>query len=156
LPYSPEEIELLRLCDGTTNVQEMIRKSLDGEYLVLRRLMNLWTKGAIRPKDEERLEKEEGVHRLSLGGLDWLNGIWVIIWVAALGIILSVLEGLSPPVMIVPTTLTQAVEVFRHKQGHYPLSLEELASEPALHGLPIRQYDYTLVRSDEYRITIKR
>lgn len=157
LPYSPEEIELLRLCDGTANVQEIIKASLDGEYLVLRRLMNLWNKGAIRPKDEEHSEQRHIAPVTStLSNHRWYDSIWVALWIAVLSLTLSILQGLSPSVVVVPTSLTQAIEVFRFKHGHYPLSLEELAAEPSLRELPIQAFHYALLRSDEYEITLKR
>lgn len=154
LPYSLEEIEILKLCNGSMNVQEIIKQSLEGEFLVLRRMMHLWAKGALRPKDEQVLERKE--QAFSTGARDWMYGVWVVFWVLALSMILSILEGISPPVGLVPTSLTQAIEVFRVKRGHYPLSLEELSNEPALSGIPTDAYVYTLVQSDEYKILNKR
>ena len=153
LPYSPEELELLRLCDGTNSVQDLVRISLDGEFLTLRRLMNLWEKGAVAPKDDEnsmplRENSSEGFKFKDLLRISSLS--------FAFFIILTIIHSM-PPRIPAPSSvaLQQAIEIFRRTKGRYPLGLAELRSVSAFHNSSFDAFEYRLLSPTDYELVVK-
>ncbi len=156
LPYSPEEIELLRLCDGTHSVQDIVRLSLDGEFLILRRLMNLWEKGAVAPKDDAKPIKNRSTQvRDSFGAQE-------LFLTAGLGIILCLIFGASKQIdtshlrrspSFAP--LAWSLERYRSSQGRYPLTLSEMNQVFGFQDAYLDQFDYRLPHPEAYELMIK-
>lgn len=157
--YSPEEIEILRLCDGTNSVQDIVRVSLDGEFLTLRRMVKLWEKGAIAPKDEpsatiRRKASSEPFQISDLGRVAAsLLLASVIAFCADAAKTQWAPESQLSSIDSIP--LQQALELYRHNAHRYPLSLNDLKAEFPFTDVYIGAYDYRLIHPTEYRLMLK-
>ncbi len=153
--FSFDEIELIKLCDGRNSVQDLIRYLPDGEFLIVRRVLDLWRKGAIRPKDDE--QSSISLHARS-PDFDWKD-----LWGAGiLAIITSLLWGLLAinkpgPVAkeMPPQELLQALSIHKSQYGHYPLTLSELSSSVLPYPQMIQDFDYAVLSPTEFRLTAK-
>ncbi len=153
--YTPEELELIRLCDGTHNVQDLIRISSFGEFLTIRRLIHLWDLGAIAPKDEEatvyRKAKAKRVWSLKAA----VHAFFLFLLITA-GCFFGVqLQTKATPSFASSTALQQRLEIFRRKEGRYPLNLQELSVERPLDPTYLRQFQYKLIHPLHYELVVK-
>jgi len=152
-PFTDEQIQILNLCNGSNSVQEVVRLSADGEFLTLRRLLDLWDKGLIAPKEEESLLQVKDV-KLLLGFHDWKASIVISVVMVVLTFFFSTSQLPTPPA-VVPEALLRGLELYRHQHGRYPVTLQELVAAKLIYGLPLRQIDYKLLNLNEYRIGTK-
>ncbi|MDB5037816.1 MAG: hypothetical protein JWQ35_1344 [Bacteriovoracaceae bacterium] len=152
VPFSSEEVEILKICDGRNTVQDLIRILPDGEFLIVRRLLELWRKGAIRPKDDE--ESLVSIHTRSgdIGGRDIFASIWMIILISLCFFTFSELSRPDAPSNM-PQEITQAVEIYRKLEGHYPLTLSDLPKNLINPKRAGQDFEYSL--SDPLRYEIK-
>lgn len=156
MPFSKEEVEVIRLCDGRHSVQDIIRLTLDGEFLILRRVLALWDKGAIRPKDNEDSRSEKStpqiVKRMKIHDL-----MGTILSAAAVIVLFMALQHVSSPLppMDSSETLQTALNIYHVKNGRYPVTLTELLATDLIHEQTIEQWDYTLVHSHLYELRPK-
>jgi hypothetical protein len=153
-PFSEEEMELLRDCNGRNTVEDLIRKSADGEFLTLRRLLALWKKSAIAPKDAVELSsRKTKFFRFSIvemGALLWtmamtLGLLWAYSWCAPQ----------KPIPQSIPASVSQAIEIFHELNGHYPLSLLEIHDIRPLKPEEIQSFVYTLHHPQAYELKLK-
>jgi len=149
-PFTDEQIQILNLCNGSNSVQEVVRLSSDGEFLTLRRILDLWDKGLIAPKEEESILQVKDV-RLLLGIHDWKASIVISVFLTILSFFFSTAQ-LPPARATVPEPLLRGLELYRNQHGRYPVTLQELEKAKLIYGLPLRQIDYKLLNLNEYRI----
>jgi hypothetical protein len=152
-PFTEDQMDLLNLCNGSNSVQEIVRLSIDGEFLTLRRLIDLWDRGLIAPKEEEGLLQVGDIPLLS-GWHDWKASILVIsiFAITIFGFKAGVLPERSAQVT---RPLLTAIELYRAEKGRYPVSLEELTRAGLIQGLDPLRYDYQLINLSEYQIRPK-
>jgi len=152
--FTDEQIELLRLCDGRNNVQDLIRLSYVGEFLTLRRLIDLWEKGAVAPRDAEAARNFTALR----WGMKWKDFKALFILSFAISAILYFhhifLQPPAPEARVVQT-VTSALEIYRGLEGRYPVALEELAQKGILTGEHLDRYDYRLLSLERYEISTK-
>gem|GEM_PF-4110825 len=150
--YSEEQLDLLRLCDGRNSVQDIIRLSPDGEFLVLRRLIELWDRGLIIPKDDyskvEAKTSDKGSH--SFRSLSLLTAV-----MAGLFYLIHFSSVSQPKQSYVPSYLTQALELYRNVEGRYPVTLSELQQIGVLKNEDLNLYDYELINLKLYSLHLK-
>ena len=155
LPFSPEEIEILRQCDGTRTVQDIVRDSIDGEFLTLRRLLALWEKHAIAPKDDENFQSARLPKASPLSLKEVIRALFLSLVTALLFWAAGKVERNWGGASLSPVPVQQSLEIFKHRHGRYPLTLSEL---PAL-NLPSRElsehFDYKLLHPLDYRLVVK-
>ncbi len=153
--YTPEEMELIRLCDGTHNVQDLIRISSFGEFLTIRRLIHLWDLGAIAPKDEEatvyRKAKAKSVWSLKAT----LYAAFLLALITTACFVGVRLQIKATPSFASSTALQQKLEIFRRQEGRYPLNLQELSVEEPLDPVYLEQFQYKLVHPLHYELVVK-
>lgn len=151
--FSDEELEIIRLCDGRHSVQDIIRMSPDGEFLTLRRMIDLWDRGIILPNDELRSGRKTSKYgsKSSLG--------WKDIYAAALiftlsGILFFSYSSLQieTPRQKAPTEIYQALSIYRAKEGRYPLTLNELNSLAIIELRKPSNYNYRLENLTRYTL----
>lgn len=154
LPYPPEQIELIKLCDGRNTVEDVIRLSQDGEYLTLRRLIDLWENGVIYPRDLQDQVFNKKTPQLfkwsQIPNLIFLSGV--------MGLLFAGFSYLSPPPSgsaVVSQSVVQSIEIYRHQNGRYPITLLELVKEGRITPQSFQQHDYKLVNPFEYELRIK-
>lgn len=155
IPFSTEEIELLLLCDGRNTVQDIVRLLPEGEFLVIRRLLDLWKKSAIRPKDEEHSMISMTTSPLELQTSTLITAGFLAI---ALSLFWAVLSFFKPEPAISSgnqSSLVQALEVHRRVFNTYPMSLKELNESlyPARQNFQF--FDYVLLNSTHYNLAPK-
>lgn len=159
LPFSTEAIQLIRECTGRNTVEDLIRKSTEGEFLTLRRLLELWKKGAISPKDSEEVVSphQPQAVRISLKSFASFLGAVAV----TLGCLFAYrwCTPLTPSPKAVPLEVTQAIEIYEEMNGHYPLSLLELKElrlvHPAIASKQSVDFDYRLEHSQAYDLKTK-
>jgi hypothetical protein len=153
--YTPEEMELIRLCDGTHNVQDLIRISSFGEFLTIRRVIHLWDLGAIAPKDEEatvyRRAKSKSVWSLKAA----LFAAFFLALITSACFVGVRLQMKATPLFAPPTALQQRLEIFRRHEGRYPLNLQELSVEHPLDSVYLNQFQYKLLHPLHYELVVK-
>ncbi|MBN8554512.1 MAG: hypothetical protein J0L93_03630 [Deltaproteobacteria bacterium] len=155
LPFSGEEIDLLRSCDGRNTVEDLIRKFPEGEFLILRRLLELWRKGAIAPKDAEELVAPRQSNAMHFSARHLFGFVWAVALTSAF---LTLHFWITPPDMplkAVPVNVIQAIEIFRELNGHYPLSLLEIQNLRPLSSQETEALVYTLEHPEVYEIKVK-
>ncbi|TVQ81064.1 MAG: hypothetical protein EA369_00725 [Bradymonadales bacterium] len=145
--FSDEQIELLRLCDGHNNVQDIIRKSYSGEFLTLRRLIELWDQGAVGPRDEDSSRSHGSKSPLSFKELK--AGFLVCVFVAAVSGFFFWSQP-TPQVDLAP--VQSALEIYRGVHGRYPLTLQELQLSRVIAGQSFDGLAYRLVSLDRYEL----
>jgi len=148
--FSEEELQILHLCDGKHRLQDIIRRSSDGEFLTIRRVVELWNRGLIAPKDVEPslILKRNNVETPS--ARQWL-------WRALSGALLLALLFLSSHSISSSDSrslhrVQMSLEVYRAIQGRYPLTLLELSQGGILQGIDGTEYSYHLVNIQEYSL----
>lgn len=126
--FSPEEemeSELLRLCNGKNTVEDLIRSSYQGEFLVLRQLVELWDRGLIQPLDQ-RARKEERSLRPMRYLHDAMIALSVLIVFGAMLHLFSIYNPLYREASHqIPSELSQTLELYRSEFGQYPTQLRE-------------------------------
>lgn len=149
-PYSEEQLQLLELCNGSNSVQEIVRLSADGEFLTLRRLLDLWDKGMIIPKEEESgirvIQRSNRLHWKDLRAIVLLVGVFCSLILLAHGSLPR------PPKNQITSDLIQALELHRIRFGRYPVTLQELTHGIPLIGLEYNRFDYRLLNLNQYQI----
>ncbi len=152
LPFSAEEIEIIHGCDGQNTVQDLVRQSLDGEFLTLRRLIHLWDKGTIYPKDEDL--NATTLPQLSTRGTwkDCLGALGILVMV--LGLLYS-LHFLKPVGFDLPDShyLRLQLNLYRAKNNQYPLSLLDLVNRKIISPDIAAQWNYRLIHPERYELT---
>jgi hypothetical protein len=143
VPFSSEEIEMLRHCDGRNTVQDLVRTLPEGEFLIVRRLLDLWRKGAVRPKDDE--ESVVSIHARAddISPRD-IIGASAVAFLVSLGFLLAGHIFIAPPPAAVPHEIQQALVIYRRTEGHYPATLTEIPSRVFLTRNTLKKFDYTL------------
>lgn len=150
--YSEEEMEILRLCDGSHSVQDLIRECRDGEYLTLRRVIDLWQRGLIIPKDDEisfsvREEADRSNWKREILGVTVASLLLSFIFVGS-----ALLNFESQP-KTVPNALVQALEIHRALYGRYPVTLIELKESGLLsESIEGQGYAYKLLNLQHYEL----
>lgn len=157
-PYSVQEAELIRLCDGSHNVQDLVRLSDDGEFLTLRRLLDLWDRGLISPKEEDPdiLDEPESENIQFVTELK--ASVLLLLVCFSLLLPLMLAQEFAPtPSVHIPEALSQSLEVYRSRFGRYPITLQELENENVITGkMDYSAYRYELVNLDEFVLEMKR
>ena len=153
--FSPEEIEIIRACDGTNNVQDLIRKCGVGEFLTIRRIIALWERQIIGPKDEESSQ-----HRRIKTHNQWtwksaLSALLLIISGTGLSLAGSQLRERASRSYASPVALQQSLEIFRKREGRYPLNLQELSVDTSLDNLYLKQFQYKLLHPLHYELMVR-
>jgi hypothetical protein len=154
-PFTPEEIELLKHCDGRNTVQDLVRTLPEGEFLIVRRLLELWQKGAVRPKDDEDSVVSVHARTGEITARDILASLWVAFVFGVAFFSISRLIGIEPPPRGIPQEIPQALNAFRKMEGHFPLTLSELPSKLFLSKDRLRSYDYSLSDPTHYEIKVR-
>ncbi len=158
LPYTLEQMEILKLCDGRNSVQDIIRASVDGEFLTLRRMVDLWRSGAIRPKDDEIADTAFKVSWPMFRFRDfiWATSIAGIAFSLALLTKNSVPQTVDRPHAWEVTQMHQALNLYRKSHGSYPLSLTEVAKSKVVTS-PMRWdvFRYALIQPQIYELREK-
>lgn len=153
--YSLEEMEIIRLCNGRNRIQDIVHQSIDGEFLVLRRIIDLWDRGVILPKDEEASVKHTTDQRPALSRHDFKVAFLSLLF---LGAIYAFYATQSPPT---PTQqagiyeLNEALEVYWAENARYPATLGELESLGTLSSFELieTRYRYSLINNRRYRLS---
>ncbi len=148
--FSDEQILLLSLCNGSNSVQEIVKNSPDGEFLTLRRLIDLWEKGLIAPKEDEGTLQVPEL-RLLPAWSDWKAALLATLILGLVCLLLKValLPQASPHTS---EALARGLELYRASQGRYPVSLNELAASGLIHGIEVQKYEYRLLNLNEYSL----
>jgi len=155
LPFTLEEIELLRLCDGTRTIQDLVKESMDGEFLTLRRLLNLWEKNAVTPKDDQnfkssRVSKPNPLKLMDIGMLCVLSPFLGLVFY---GMMMLDQEWGRAPVSSVPVQIE--LEAFKSRHGRYPLTLSELKDGSLPVDDVMNRFDYKLLHPLQYQLVVK-
>ncbi|MGA0162660.1 MAG: hypothetical protein ACO3LE_00220 [Bdellovibrionota bacterium] len=127
--FSPEEEmerDILKLCNGKNSVEDLIRSSYQGEFLVLRQLIELWDRGLIEP-----LDKRTRSANASLRPTKYLRDVLIVSSVLIVfGGILNLLAFYNQlhreAFYEIPNELSQTLELYRAEFGQYPTQLREL------------------------------
>lgn len=156
--FSPEEeMErgILRLCNGKNSVEDMIRSSYQGEFLVLRQLIELWDRGLIEPLDK-RTRSVEASFRPTKYLRDTLIVLSALIVVGAMLNLFLFFNPVHRKAHVeVPNELSQTLELYRAEFGRYPTQLREL-SEAKHFFLPGGQsWPYRWESPTQYRWRVK-
>lgn len=155
LPYTFEEIEILRSCDGTKTVQDLVRDSTDGEFLTLRRLMNLWEKGAVVAKDEENFLSHSRIKSKGIPFKETFAALIVCIALSAAFLLIHSLKTELGSHAQNTVPLQQALEIFKLQNDRYPLTLTELETVLRLPQSYKDSFRYELTHPLEYKLMIK-
>jgi len=153
--FSLEELEILRLCDGTHNVQDLIRLTGIGEFLTIRRVIELWDRGVIAPKDDEST-----IHRRVKAKSEWtlkaaLSSALLLVLLCSLNSAVDRLQKRSSSGYVSSTAVQQRLELFRRKEGRYPLNLQELSVERPIDPLYLNQFEYKLLNPFKYQLMVR-
>lgn len=150
-PYSEEQMQILQLCDGRNSVQDIIRQSPDGEFLILRRLIELWDRELIVPKEGE-------------SALDPLGTRPRFFWFESFQLLCMILVISSLFAFNFPwdyslqrnnaqlEKLQSALELFRAQQGVYPTSVEEIKRAGFVSSNAWSQIEYRLTSPKSYEL----
>lgn len=141
VPYSVAEMEVISLCNGQNTVQDIVRLSTDGEFLTVRRLVNLWDRNLVRPKDQE--DSVSFRHHIPTPHMTLAQSLLYSTWALVMILWLVAVKPPSPqfPLNLQPTQ--SAIEIHRMVHGRYPLTLGEVGQTDA--GM-----EYSLIHSQEY------
>lgn len=156
LPYSYEEIEILKASDGTNSVQDIVRLSPDGEFLTLRRILRLWERGALAPKDDDSQVIHPQIVLRRIGMKDGARALLLlVVFLIAAGLTDRLLH---PPVMQSEDahTIQQSLELYRLKYKRYPLTLNELSTFIPLPEGAHFGFSYSLIHPTEYELRFDR
>jgi len=154
-PFSEEQLQLLRQCNGRNTVHDIVQRSPDGEFLVLRRLAQLWEKGFIAPKDDD------GVVRVIYSNVPLISikdFIGMIVVVCASVFLLGAFHFLIPRQSVaksIPQNLMQALDIYRRIHDRYPLTLRELEEEGFISQEASKDYYYKLTNPRKYKLLVK-
>lgn len=153
VPFSSEEIQIIRACDGSNSVQDIVRQMPDGEFLTLRRIVALWEKAAITPKDERnqianrtqtKFDKVELMKTVALLGLT-----------IGLFLLASLVEPNPTPETRPPAHIVQSLEIYRHVYGRYPITLTEMENKGWIDAQMARKLNYRIEGSIRYSLQRK-
>ena len=153
LPYTLEEIELLRECDGRNTVQDLIRRSEHGEYQTIKRLISLWNKKAISPKDEEDAYAESTPLAAKLSVKDVGILIFMIMLISSFFVLTDILNPHSAAHHRAAVTVTRGLESFRTSEGTYPLTLNVLVRRGLISKIDITNLEYSLIHASRYKLS---
>lgn len=126
--FSPEEEmerDLLQLCNGKNSVEDLIRNSYQGEFLVLRQLVDLWNRGLIEPIDQ-RARSGQSSLRPAKYFRDALIVSSVLIVFGAILNLVTLYHPLHRKFYQIPNELSQTLELYRAEFDRYPTQLREL------------------------------
>lgn len=153
--YSPEEVEIIESCNGRNSIQDLVKTLPYGEYLIVKHLLDLSRRGAIRAKDDDSAPVSVVYERDGLSALDFVGAGWSALFAALIYGLLQLWMPWSEDTSCQSTALTQALEIYRLQKQHYPLTLREL---PMAH-LPVKaldDYNYTLSNPVSYDLTCRK
>jgi hypothetical protein len=150
-PHTLEELEILRLCDGTLSVQDVIRQTTDGEFLTLRRIIHLWQKGALAPKDSQAtaLRPKPAMSRVT-----WTQDFRSLaLQLVVIATLLGVGSMMHSPPPHSTRELQQFLELYRASEQRYPLTLQELMNRYPEAKNSVGQTTYRLLHPTRYELT---
>lgn len=152
--FSESQSDILNLCNGANSVQEIVRLSADGEFLTLRRMIDLWDKGLIAPKEEEGSASTQDIKILR----SWNDAKATLVSISLLCLTLfffkfAVLPRAAPQVS---AELLSALEIYRAEKGRYPVSLQELQATGLFSSQKTAILEYQLIHLTQYQIRVKK
>ncbi len=151
LPFSVDELELLRLCDGHHSVLDLVQMLPYGEYLTIEMILSLQERGALRSK--ERLAEEGSVvHTLALSVNDVLNAVVTTLSALVLTIGLHFVFSQKITAPCDSRAVQQALEIYRSRFQYYPLTLNEL---PKSLAIPADLFSYSLMNPVTYELSCR-
>lgn len=155
--FSEGDQQILSLCDGRHSVQDIVRQSADGEYLVLRRLIELWDKDLIAPKE---LADDAGLHFYSKPRKmsPWRESFQIFVLMLGLAALFSSFHPWSATrhwndAQLSP--LRSALEVYRAREGVYPSRLQSLADEAWIQSRFWDEVEYELISPRAYFLRLR-
>lgn len=153
VPFTSEEIEVLRHCDGRNTVQDLVRTLPDGEFLIVKRLLDLWKKGAVRPKDDE--ESVVSIHARSndIGPRDLIACGSLAFLVSLFFYLMAQLFPPTPPSAVHPE-ISQALTIYRRTEGHYPANLSEIPRRIYFYRTSLKNFDYFLNDPTHFEVKV--
>jgi hypothetical protein len=142
--------KIIDLCNGKNTVEDLIRNSYQGEFLVLRQILNLWDQGSIAPIDTRTKSLESPVTAFGV-----IQDLTKAVALGALVLIcLSLIRRtpLIPIVNSVPQELHQALELHRVEHGRYPQDLQQLQQSKSFFVLEGQRYLYQPKGPNRYEL----
>jgi len=150
-PYAAEEMQIIHLCNGRNSLQDLIRQSLDGEFLTLRRILEMWDRGLIRPKDGEASTMTKEAKPKEQSRKDFKLSVFL----SSLSLVffgLAFLTQSLPQSDGTEISLRQALDKYRAAFATYPVSLKDLENSGIME-LPRRtQFDYEFLNFKSYKL----
>ncbi|PIR22270.1 MAG: hypothetical protein COV44_08625 [Deltaproteobacteria bacterium CG11_big_fil_rev_8_21_14_0_20_45_16] len=150
-PYAAEEMQILHLCNGRNSLQDLIRQSIDEEFLTLRRVLEMWDRGLILPKDGEASTVSKEAKPKEQSRKDFkLSFILASLSMTFFG--LSYFTQSLPHSDGTEISLRQALDKYRAAYATYPVSLKDLENSGIMELPRKTQFDYEFLNFKSYKL----